>query len=179
MPSAWVIYYFKTTFNINAMTLGLIFSINDMLQSVSAIPSAILARQFGPIKSTILTQIPCGLFFMMIPIVGQSLIPATVLYFLNQSLSATDVVPRQILLTSIVSSNDLPKVLGTVNIGKQIARSVSPYFTGLLAGSGLLWVCFIISAALLITANVLLAVNFRTADAEIMKKQSVHHDIEQ
>jgi len=179
MPSAWVVYYFNMRYAPTAAVLGLIFGSTDLVVSLSAIPSAWMSKIWGPLRSTILTQIPCGLFFMAIPILGTKLSIATILYLLNQTTTAFDVVPRQIILTSLIESNDLPKVLGTVNIAKQIARSVSPYFTGVLAEHGLLWTCFLISGFLLILANVILAIMFFGIDKVIAEKESMEHEIEQ
>ncbi|VEU23178.1 DEKNAAC104247 [Brettanomyces naardenensis] len=156
MPSAWVVYYFKMRYLVGASTLGLIFGATDLIQSLSAIPSAWFSKHLGPITSTLVTQIPCGIFFICIPFLGTTLPRATILYLLNQATTAFDVVPRQIILTSLMEPRELPKVLGTVNIGKQVARSISPFFTGLLAERGHLWVCFWITGTLLIIANLVL-----------------------
>ncbi|QPG74162.1 hypothetical protein FOA43_001486 [Brettanomyces nanus] len=178
MPSAWVVYYFKMKYMAAASVLGMIFCATDLIQSASAVPSAWFSKHMGPLKSTLAVQIPCGIFFILIPILGSTLPRATVLYLLNQATTAFDVVPRQILLTSLIDSNDLPKVLGTVNIGKQIARSISPGFTGFLAENGYLWVCFLISGSLLILANIILAIMFKGVDKIVEAKQSIEHEIE-
>ena len=41
-----------------------------------------------------------------------------------------DVVPRQVLLTSIMPKQDITKVMGIVNIGKTLARCIGPIITG-------------------------------------------------
>ena len=179
MPSAWVVYYFNMRYAPTAAVLGMIFGTTDLIVSISAIPSAWMSKIWGPLRSTILTQIPCGLFFMAIPIIGKTLPVATTLYLLNQATTAFDVVPRQIILTSLIASNDLPKVLGTVNIAKQIARSISPCFTGILAEHGFLWTCFLISGFLLILANIILGTTFYGIDGVIAEKESTEHEIEQ
>ena len=40
-----------------------------------------------------------------------------------------DVVPRQVLLTSIMPKQDITKVMGIVNIGKTLARCIGPIIT--------------------------------------------------
>lgn len=178
MPAAWVVYYFRVTFMPAALVLGLVFGCTNLIASVSAIPSAWFSKYFGPLRSTLLTQIPCGLFYMAIPIAKNSLTVSIILYLLNQATTEFDVVPRQIILTSLIDSTDLPKVMGTVNIGKQIARSFSPFFTGMLAEHGFLWVCFIISGGLLILANVILGVMFKGIDKLVAQKQDTNDEIE-
>lgn len=177
MTNAWVVYYFKQRYNPSAVILGTLFGFSGIAMSISAIPSAWFAKRFGPIKSSVLTQIPCGLFFILIPILGFNFKLGSLFYLLNQMTTAFDVVPRQIILTSLIEPLELPKVMGTVNIGKQIARSISPYFTGYFAEFKLLWVCFIISGTLLILANIILAVDFRDLDDKVKKLEQIQHDI--
>ncbi|KAG0688976.1 hypothetical protein C6P40_000259 [Pichia californica] len=177
MTNAWVVYYFKFRYNVSAVLLGTLFGFSGIAMSLSAIPSAWFAKRVGPIKSSVLTQIPCGLFFIAIPILGFNFSFGSFFYILNQMTTAFDVVPRQIILTSLIEPNDLPKVMGTVNIGKQIARSISPYFTGYFAQYHLLWICFLITGILLILANIILAVYFHDLDEKIRKLEQVDHDI--
>lgn len=177
MTNAWVVYYFKEKYKTSAVILGTLFGFSGIAMSISAIPSAYFAKRFGPIKSSVLTQIPCGLFFIAIPLLGFNFGLGSLFYLLNQMTTAFDVVPRQIILTSLIEPVDLPKVMGTVNIGKQIARSISPYFTGYFAKFQLLWVCFLISGTLLIIANLILAVDFSDLDTKIKRLEQINHDI--
>lgn len=178
MPTAWVVYYFKVHYVAPAAVLGLVFGSTDLIQSVSSIPSAYFSKHLGPVTSSVLIQIPCGIFFMLIPILGSTLPRGAFLYLLNQATTAFDVVPRQILLTSLIPSGDLPKVMGTVNIAKQAARAISPCFTGILAESHYLWICFLISGSCLILSNIILGFTFSGVDEEIRRKEHVDHVIE-
>lgn len=177
MTNAWIVYYFKQRYQTPAVILGSLFGFSGIAMSLSAIPSAWFAKRFGPIKSSVLTQIPCGLFFILIPILGFNFSCASLFYILNQMTTAFDVVPRQIILTTLIEPMELSKVMGSVNIGKQIARSISPYLTGFFADSNLLWMCFIISGILLILANIILAFDFSDLDEKIREIEQVHHDI--
>lgn len=177
MPSAWIIYYFKYYLLATPIIIGVVFSLADVIMAVSSLPSAYVSKVIGPIKGTILTQIPCALVIMLIPVLGKNLPLVSTFYLMNQSLVAFDVVPRQIILTTIFESSELPKVLGTVNIGKQIARSISPYFTGIVAEWGYLWVCFIINGSFLLAANLILAYQFRDLDSHIKQIESEHHNL--
>lgn len=79
-----------------------------------------------------------------------------------------DVVPRQILLTTIIPKQDLIKVLGIVNIAKTFARCVGPLFTGNLADKGLLYVAFFVNGACLFLADTILGFSFAHLDKEIL-----------
>ncbi|KAG7813825.1 hypothetical protein KL921_000099 [Ogataea angusta] len=168
MPLAWIIYYFKYEFDAPAATLGAIFSSLDVLQALAAVPSAWFAKHVGPVKSSILTQIPCGLALLCIPLFGKTLALASVFLLFNQTFTAFDVIPRQILLSSVTTSEELPKVMGTVNLAKTAVRAISPNFTGIMAQHGALWVCFVLNATLLVAANLILGYNFPHLDSQIV-----------
>lgn len=177
MPSAWIIYYFKYYLSATPMLIGTVFAVAELIVAVSSIPSAYISKVVGPIRGTILTQIPCSFIIILIPFLGSDIPLVLTFYLINQWLVAFDVVPRQIILTTIFKTSELPKVLGTVNIGKQIARSIPPYFTGVLAGWGRLGVCFVIKGVCLLLANLILAYQFRDLDSHIKLIESQHHDL--
>lgn len=84
-----------------------------------------------------------------------------------------DVVPRQVLLTSMMPLSDLTKVMGIVNVGKTMARCIGPVFTGKLAEHGYLYVGLIINGVLTLIADLLLGVNFFHLDKDILSKQGI------
>lgn len=173
MPSAWVVYYFKMIFKVSAAALGTLFFISSICNSFSALPSAYLAKSLGPIRASLVTQFPAALFFMSIPLFRESqLVPASIAFILQQSVSAMDVVPRQVLLTTLFDNRELVKVLGTVNICKTAARCVGPIFTGILAEAGKLGVCYWIGGGLLILSNLILALNFYGMDKAVLAQQN-------
>ncbi|KXI94938.1 hypothetical protein ACS49_03390 [Bacillus cereus] len=102
---------------------------------------------------------------------GRTLASASVFLLFNQTFTAFDVIPRQILLSSVTTSEELPKVMGTVNLAKTAVRAISPNFTGIMAQHGALWVCFVLNASLLVAANLILGYNFPHLDSQI-----IHHD---
>lgn len=179
MTNAWIVYYFKLNFKLSASILGSLFFVTSLVQCLSSIPSVYLSYTYGPIKSFMITQLPCGLFFMLIPILGNpaysnghGLEVSSILLISQQFLSSMDVVPRQILLTSLISNYELVKVLGIVNIGKTFARCIGPIFTGYLAEFGLLYTCFIIAGGLLILSNLLLTFSFINLDHIIKSRHT-------
>lgn len=89
-----------------------------------------------------------------------------------------DVVPRQVLLTSIMPKQDITKVMGIVNIGKTLARCIGPIITGKLASINKLYVGFIINSCCVLLADMILAINFLHLDEEILLKQSIIQEIE-
>ena len=106
---------------------------------------------------------------------AKNYLPLSILFLnLHFATTAMDVTPRQILLTNIIKPRDLTKVMGVVNIGKTFARCVGPIFTAILANNNYLWLCYIISGSLVITADLILACMFLGVDAKIKKQMNRH-----
>lgn len=166
MPSAWVIFYFKKFFNISATNLGVLFFITNSVDSFSSIPSAYFTKLLGPVKAILFTQAPSAVFFLLIGFVPQYLLAAglLILYYLTMTM---DVVPRQVLLVSIIPKRELSKALGLVNIGKTYARCVGPLFTGGLAERGKLHYGFFINGGFVLLADFILGTNFLHLDRKI------------
>lgn len=177
MPSAWIIYYLKITFKLTAMALGTLFFITNMVDSVSSLPSAFFSKFLGPVKAILFTQVPSAIFMGLITFCN-SYIPVAGLLVLYYTTSTMDVVPRQILLTSIMPKRDITKVMGIVNIGKTLARCVGPIITGKLASVDKLYLGFLINSICVLLADVVLASNFLHLDKDIKLKQSLVQNIE-
>lgn len=164
MTSGWMVFYYSKTFLMSAAALGVLFFASKIVMAASTIPSSTIAKSFGPVKATLLVQIPSAIFSILIPF-AEGYLPLSILLLnLHFATTAMDVTPRQILLTNIIKPKDLTRVMGIVNIGKTMARCVGPIFTGLLASSHYLWLCYIISGSLVIVADCLLAYWFLDVD---------------
>lgn len=167
MPPAWIVYYFKTVFGVTASALGTLFFFTNMVDSVSSIASGLSYYYLGPVKAILAAQVPSAVFFLAIAFCS-SYIGAAVLYFLFCATGTMDVVPRQILLMSIIPKKDLLRVMGIVNIGKTFARCIGPLFTGKLAQHGLLHVGFIVNGVCLFVADTVLGLSFVHLDSEVL-----------
>ncbi|KAI5956174.1 hypothetical protein KGF54_000649 [Candida jiufengensis] len=159
MPSAWIVYYLKFIFGFTAKGLGTLFFITNSVDAISSIPSAYFANALGPVKAIIFTQAPSALFFGIIAFC-QNYIYVVILLILFYTTSTMDVVPRQVLLTSIMPKHEITKVMGIVNIGKTFARCIGPIFTGKLAEYNHLRYSFLISSGCTLLADVILGINF-------------------
>lgn len=170
MTSGWMVYYYKRWFHMGSLGLGILFFVAQLVMSTSTVASSTIARLFGPVRATLLVQIPSAVFSILIPVASNHLYLSIFLLNLHFATESMDVTPRQILLTNLIRPRDLTKVMGVVNIGKTFARCVGPIFTGILAGKGYLWLCYVISGSLVITADMILACSFLHVDGMIKKQ---------
>ncbi|SCU85249.1 LAME_0D00672g1_1 [Lachancea meyersii CBS 8951] len=169
MTSAWTVFYYSVVFGLGPAALGLLFFGAKVMMAMSSLPSSTVARMFGPVKATLMVQVPSAIFFMLIPFAEGHLSLSLIFFNLYNLTMAMDVTPRQILLTNIIKPSDLTRVMGVVNIGKTFARCIGPIFTGLLADKGLLWCCYLISSSFVLLADFVLAVLFYDIDSHILK----------
>ena len=167
MTTSWMVYYYEKWFFMTPISLGLLFFCTQLAMASSTLPSSIIARMFGPVRATLLVQIPSAMFCILIPFAESHLWLSVILLNLHFATTAMDVTPRQILLTNLIRPSDLTKVMGIVNIGKTFARCVGPTFTGILAGKGMLGCCYVISGSLTILADMILACSFLDVDKKI------------
>lgn len=177
MPASWVVYYFKKAFTVSATGLGVLFFLTNSIDSISSLPSAYLAKILGPVKAILFTQAPSAIFFMVIAL-ANNFFAASAFLILYFATSTMDVVPRQVLLTSIMPNEELTKAMGIVNIGKTFARCIGPIFTGKLAENGRLYFAFVINGSCVLLADLILATNFLHLDHEILTKQRIDYNIE-
>lgn len=177
MPESWTVYYFKTVFKISASLLGSLFFVTNFINMFSTIPSAILAKALGPVKAILCTQAPSAIIFILIPFC-KDFVPASALLLAYKATTTMDVVPRQILITSVVKPEVMTRVMGTVNTVKTFARCVGPIFTGRLSEAGKLFWCYFISGGFTLLLDLMLAMNFFGLDDVILSKQRVEHDIQ-
>lgn len=175
MTSSWMVYYYKRIFKISSFALGALFFCTQFVMASSTIPSTIIARMFGPVRATLLVQVPSAIFSILIPFAQNHLWLSILLLNFHFGTTAMDVTPRQILLTNLIKPKDLTRVMGIVNIGKTFARCIGPIFTGMLAKEGYLWLCYIISGSLIIVADSILACSFLHVDKIIMKQINDRH----
>lgn len=167
MPPAWIVYYFRTVYRASASSLGTLFFFTNMVDSVLSLLSAYTFSVFGPVRAILVAQLPSALFFASVPLWGSYLVAAA-FYFLFCACGTMDVVPRQILLTTIFPKRDLVKVLGVVNIAKTFARCIGPVFTGKLAQHDLLYLAFFVNGGCLFLADVILAAGFMHLDQQVL-----------
>ena len=170
MTDSWMVYYYAKQFLMDHLSLGILFFITQFAMASTTLPSASISRAFGPVIAIVLVQIPSGIFAILIPFCEKYFSLSIIFLLLHFATLAMDVTPRQILLTNIIRPQDLTRVMGIVNVGKTFSRCVGPIFTGLLAKQGNLWVCYLVSGALVIIADFILAFWFLGINEKVLQQ---------
>lgn len=175
MPAAWIVFYFKKSFLISATGMGALFFVLNFVNATSSIPSAYLSKLLGSVRAILVTQAPSAVFVMLIAATNNLHI-ASALLILYYTTSSMDVVPRQILLTTLVPSFELTKVMSIVNIGKTFARCFGPIVTGKLQEHGYLRYGFVLNGSCVLLADLILACSFLQLDSMLLHQANNEHD---
>ena len=131
LSDALVAYWFFRRFGVAEGSLGPIFFASHLLNSVSYPVAAWLARRIGLLNTMVFTHIPSNLFLMAVPL-APSFGWAVAFLLAREALVEMDVPTRQSYVLGVVLPSERTYASGVTNLTRNIARSVSPSFAGLL-----------------------------------------------
>ncbi len=153
-------YYFFERYALQLTSLGLIFSVTQIITAMSFLAAERIARRIGLLRTMVLTHIPSNVFLGSIPF-APSAVWAVLLLFCRQSLSQMDVPTRQSYVMSVVEEGDRTAAAGFTNSSRTVASSVSPSLAGYAIAN--MWIGTPIFAAgtLKLAYDLLLYASFR------------------
>jgi MFS family permease len=117
--------WFFLRFNVQLISLSLIFFIADIITAVSIFIAPILAKRIGLLKTMVITHIPSNVFLILVPF-APTLLFAVIFLFLRQSISQMDVPTRQSYVNAIIKTEDRASTAAITNTVRTISSSISP-----------------------------------------------------
>lgn len=128
----------------------------------------------------VFTHLPSSIALALIALPNQLSIALTFLIF-RASTQSMDTVPRSAFLSAVVLPHERTAIMGTVNVVKTCAQSLSPLITGVLADHNLFWLAFVLAGSLKATYDILLLLVFmgHKPREEESIEPVIAHDIEQ
>src|SRR5262249_47335488 len=87
-------YYFYQRFGVREGAIGLLFFGSRILNALSHLAAAWLARRFGLVNTMVFTHVPSSLLLMTVPF-APSFPVAAILFLLREGLAEMDVPTRQ------------------------------------------------------------------------------------
>jgi MFS family permease len=129
LTDALLAYWFFHRFGIQESSLGLLFSVGNMLNSVSYLLAARLARRIGLLNTMVFTHIPSSLLLMAVPF-SPSPAWGVVFYLAWESLVEMDVPTRQSYLMAVVQPAERTLATGVTNFVRSVSRSITPSLAG-------------------------------------------------
>jgi MFS family permease len=131
LTDALVSYWFFRRFGLTEKKLAVLFFSVHVLNALSHLGAAALARRIGLVKTMVFTHLPSSIF-----LIAASLVPsarwAVVLFLLRESLVEMDVPTRQSYVAAVVRPKERTFASGVTNLARNISWAVSSSVAGLL-----------------------------------------------
>ncbi|HET7207997.1 MAG TPA: MFS transporter [Terriglobales bacterium] len=171
LTDALVAYWFFRRFGVAEHNLAYLFFAVHILNALSHLGAAWLARRIGLVNTMVLTHLPSSLFLVAVPF-APSFKWAVVLFLCREALVEMDVPTRQSYVAAIVAPSERSFASGVTNLARNIFWAVGSAAAGttmqLLSFSAPL----IIGGGTKIAYDVLLYRSFRLLKAPEEKQKS-------
>ena len=134
LTDALVAYWFFRRFGIAEDRLAVLFFVVHILNAVSHLGAAWLAKRIGLIKTMVFTHLPSSIF-----LIAASLVPsakwAVVLFLLRESLVEMDVPTRQSYVAAVVKPTERTFASGVTNLTRTMSWASASAVAGFLMQS--------------------------------------------
>jgi MFS family permease len=131
LTDALVAYWFFRRFGIEESNLALLFFAVHVLNALSHLGAAWLAKRIGLIKTMVFTHLPSSIF-----LVAASVVPsahwAVILFLLRESLVEMDVPTRQSYVAAVVQPNERTFASGVTNLTRNLSWASASSVAGFL-----------------------------------------------
>ncbi len=120
-----------------ADTLGLLFFGARVLNALSHVGAAFLARRIGLVNTMVFTHVPSSLLLVTVAF-APSFPMAAALFLLREGLAEMDVPTRQSYVMAVVRNEERTFASGLTHLVRVGAWAVAPALAGLMANASLL-----------------------------------------
>jgi hypothetical protein len=160
LTTAMLSYFFFERFAASEVAVAALFFGARVLNAVSHLGAAWLARRIGLVNTMVFTHIPSSLLLVTVAF-APSFPVAAVLFLLREGLVEMDVPTRQSYVLAVVEPGERTVVSGLTTLVRLAAWAVAPGFAGLLMAGGRMFLPLVIGAGMKIAYDVLLWRAFR------------------
>jgi MFS family permease len=161
LTSALLSYFFFRRFGAGEGAIALLFVGARVLNALSHLGAAWLARRIGLVNTMVFTHIPAGLLLVTVAF-APSFEVAALLFLLREGLVEMDVPTRQSYVMAVVRPEERVWASGVTNIVRMAGWAIAPAFAGLFMSRVSLLFPLLVGAALKISYDVLLYRAFRS-----------------
>jgi MFS family permease len=160
LTTALLSYFFFERFGVDEAAIGALFFGARLLNAVSHLGAAWLARRIGLVNTMVFTHIPSSVLLASVAF-APSFWVAAVLFLLREGLVEMDVPTRQSYVLAVVQPEERTFASGVTNLVRLAAWAVAPLFAGALMKDGSMHLPLVIGAAMKIAYDLLLWRAFR------------------
>jgi MFS family permease len=160
LTTALLGYWFFRRFGVDEALLGPLFFVVRILNGVSHLGAAWLAKRIGLVNTMVWTHLPSSLLLMTVPI-APSLTVAVILFLIREALVEMDVPTRQSYIVAVVKDEERTRAAGISNLTRSVAWAVAPGVAGMLMRHLALSAPLVVGPGLKIAYDLLLYRSFR------------------
>ena len=131
LTTALLSYWFFRRFGVDEALLGPLFFAVRVLNGLSHLGAAWLAKRIGLVNTMVWTHLPSSLLLMTVPI-APNLLVAIVLFLVRESLVEMDVPTRQSYIVAVVRDGERTRASGITNLTRSVSWAVAPALAGSL-----------------------------------------------
>ena len=153
-------YFFFERFGVGEATIGALFFAARLLNALSHLGAAWLARRIGLVNTMVFTHIPSSLLLVTVAY-APSFEIAAVLFLLREGLVEMDVPTRQSYVMAVVRPEEATVASGVTSLVRLSAWAVGPSLAGFFMQSASLMTPLVVGAAMKIAYDLMLWRAFR------------------
>jgi len=131
LTTALLGYWFFRRFGVDEALLGPLFFVVRMLNGLSHLVAAWLAKRIGLVNTMVWTHLPSSFLLMTVPI-APNLPVAIALFLIREALVEMDVPTRQSYIVAVVKEEERTRAAGISNLTRNVAWAVAPAVAGAL-----------------------------------------------
>ena len=160
LADALLAYWFFQRFGIHEQGLGLLFFGVRVLNAVSHLGAAWLARRIGLVKTMVFTHLPSSLFLLAVPFMPAFPIAAALL-LCREALVEMDVPTRQSYVAAMVQPRERTYASGVTNLTRTVSWAAASSVAGILMQHVAFSAPLVLGGSMKIVYDALLYRNFR------------------
>lgn len=160
VTTALLAFFFYERFGVGEAAVGVLFFVARLLNALSHLGAAWLAKRIGLVNTMVFTHIPSSLLLFTVPF-APSFPVAAILFLLREGLVEMDVPTRQSYVMAVVRPEERIFASGVTHLVRLGCWAVAPAFAGLLMSGFTLGAPLFVGAGMKIGYDLLLYGAFR------------------
>ena len=160
LTTAMLSFFFFERFGVSEAVVASLFFGARILNAVSHLGAAWLARRIGLVNTMVFTHIPSSLLLITVAF-APSFTVAAVLFLIREGLADMDVPTRQSYVLAVVEPGERTVVSGVTTLVRVAAWAVAPGFAGLIMTGDTMFLPLVIGAGMKICYDLALWRAFR------------------
>jgi MFS family permease len=158
--TALLAYFFAERFGVSEAAIGVLFFGARLMNALSHVAAAWLARRIGLVNTMVFTHIPSSLLLMTVAI-APSFPVAAILFLLREGLVEMDVPTRQSYVMAVVRPEERTFASAATHLVRIGGWAIAPSFAGALMQGVALTTPIYVGAAMKIAYDIALYFSFR------------------